>query len=82
MINIQRLTEADKGRSVIYCPSSGICELGTIRSWNEKFIFVLYTSGNTAASTDPEDLSFCSKIIDRRSGRTLHILEAKDGQET
>lgn len=69
MIDIKQLTEADKGKRVRY-RGSGTTEWGTIRRWNEKYIFVHYTkkqfnggevferTGSLAEATDPRDLEF------------------------
>lgn len=69
MIDIHELTESDKGRRVRY-RGYGVTEWGTIKRWNEKYIFVLYSkkqfnhgqvferTGHTAEATDPRDLEF------------------------
>ena len=69
MIDITRLTDADKGRRVRY-HACGVTEWGTIRRWNERFIFVLYVrkqldggqaydrTGHTPEATAPENLEF------------------------
>jgi hypothetical protein len=70
MIDIERLTEEDKGRWVTYFPGylkadgTPFYEVGKIKSWNDKVIFVVFhVDGNwnnykdyTAAGTRPEDL--------------------------
>ena len=65
MINIKLLNENDKGRRVEY--NNGFKkEVGVIKSWNDKVIFVVYNCGEdwgrymdyTAAGTRPEDLVF------------------------
>jgi hypothetical protein len=61
MIELSRLTAADIARFVIYLPSR---TKGRIKSWNDKFIFVVYSCDSkwesferyTAAATRPEDL--------------------------
>lgn len=59
MINILDLTDLDKGRSVRYTPFKGApAEVGRIKTWNDKWIFVWYHSGDTAAATNPSDLEF------------------------
>jgi hypothetical protein len=66
VIDITKLTESDKGRWVRYTPSAGPRECGRIKSWNEKWIFVVYNSdGNfdryeeyTACATDSAQLEF------------------------
>ena len=65
MINIAELTTKDIGRLVIYKPTQEN-EKGRIKSWNDKFIFVVYKCDNqwhrfqdfTGCSTDPDDLIF------------------------
>lgn len=69
MIDIKQLTESDRGRRVRYS-ASHITEWGTIRRWNDRYIFVLYTkrqfnggqvvdrTGSTAEATDPRNLEF------------------------
>lgn len=61
MINISDLTESDKGRSVRYTSFIGApVEVGRIKTWNDKWIFVWYGSGDTATATNPNDLEFGS----------------------
>ena len=69
MIDITKLTEADKGRAVTYS-SFRRREFGRITSWNDKFIFVRYhlvkwdngnefvRTGDTSEATDPFDLAW------------------------
>jgi hypothetical protein len=67
-VAIENLTVRDIGRWVRYVPSAGKSEFGRIKSWNDKFVFVVYNcAGNwdaftdyTAAATKPEDLEFRS----------------------
>jgi len=66
MIDREALTEQDKGRWVEYAPGHGDPEQGRIKSWNDKWIFVVYHCGDrweeytkfTAAATPPQDLTF------------------------
>ncbi len=70
MIEIEKLTKADKGREVRYRDShAGVIEYGKITSWNADWIFVLYHStisggkrtartGETSEASRPEDLEF------------------------
>lgn len=60
MIDITALTTArDIGRAVIYTPPDGSPrEEGTISSWNEEFVFVLYGRNRTAQATYPRDLDW------------------------
>lgn len=65
-IGIQQLKQSDIGRRVLYVPQHGNSEAGRIKSWNDKFIFVVYKCDEdwdnyqnyTAAGTKPEDLRF------------------------
>lgn len=68
MIDIQALTEEDKGRPVCY-KTFGKIEYGRITSWNKRFVFVRYhtcieggisrsRTGETSEATSPEDLTF------------------------
>lgn len=65
MIDIKSITKDDIGKWVKYTNFSKT-EIGKIKSWNDKFIFVVYScAGNwnkfedyTAAATSPEDLVF------------------------
>jgi hypothetical protein len=66
MIFVENLTKEDIGRDVIYTNGVGDKEQGRIKSWNEKWIFVVYHCANdwdnyqdyTAAATSPSDLKF------------------------
>ena len=68
MININNLTEKDIGKWVIYNDIYKI-EKGRIKSWNKKYIFVVYRCDNnwdnflnyTGAATSPEDLKWSGK---------------------
>ena len=70
MIDISKLTEKDIGRWVIYKARGCKAELGKLKSWNEKFIFVVYKcAGNwndfkeyTGVATKPKDLQFCETL--------------------
>jgi len=63
MIDIQELTLKDKGKWVTYLPTM---ERGRIRSWNNKYIFVVYHCNEewdryfdfTGAATKPNYLTF------------------------
>lgn len=61
-IDIKKLTEKDKGCLVKY-ETNYKKENGVIKSWNERYIFVVYHyEGDyrnfTAAATNPNDLEF------------------------
>ena len=64
MIDVQ-LKDTDIGRWVVYTNTgSGHKEIGRIKSWNNKFIFVVYNCNHewdrfqdfTGCATSPEDL--------------------------
>jgi len=65
IIEISTLTESDIGRWVIY--KAGLeGEIGKIKSWNDIFIFVVYSCNDnwdkfqeyTAEATEPNDLIY------------------------
>lgn len=66
MIPITDLNEKDVGRWVRYRANHGALEWGRLKTWNDKFIFVVYNwaakqaawMNYTAASTKPEQLEF------------------------
>lgn len=59
MIDITQLTEFDKGRGVVYRSMGGDkIEDGVISSWNDKFVFVVYSGSRQSAATRPEDLEW------------------------
>ena len=67
MVDIRKLTEKDIGKWVSYTGNfDGTIEIGKIKSWNDKYIFVVYKCANewnrfeeyTATATRPEDLEF------------------------
>ncbi len=66
MIFIKELTEEDIGRNVIYTDGVGEKTHGRIKSWNDKWIFVVYHCADdwdnyqdyTGAATDPNDLEW------------------------
>jgi len=62
MIEIEKLTDNDKGRMVIYkkgLPHGN--EEGVITSWNNTYIFVCYGNDKGSKATRPEDLCFSIK---------------------
>jgi hypothetical protein len=69
MINLEQLTEKDIGRFVEYHSYPDNIETGRIKSWNKKWIFVVYNCGGdwiryrdyTAAATNPKDLQFMER---------------------
>ena len=66
MILISWLSEKYIGRWVEYDDGHGIKQRGRIKSWNDKFVFVVYSCNNqwndfmnyTGQPTDPKDLTF------------------------
>lgn len=63
-IQLNKLTESDKGRLVVYTPfedcDSNLKERGVITSWNDMYVFVRYGSDIHSKSTNPDDLDFIS----------------------
>lgn len=57
MININSLTEDDKGRKVVYHREYCNREEGELSSWNDKYIFVKFKGPNGEAC-EPNDVSF------------------------
>jgi hypothetical protein len=65
-IMLENLTDKDKGRWVEYVSPHNNVEQGRIKSWNDKWIFVVYKCDNnwdsytnyTGCATSPEDLNF------------------------
>ncbi len=65
IMEIKDLSQQDIGKTVFYKSHDGY-EMGILKSWNDKFIFVVYPGNNdakkehwdryTAAATKPEDL--------------------------
>jgi len=68
MIDIRQLTDEDIGRYVFYTNGVGNKEMGRVKSWNYKWVFVVYNCADewddftnyTAAATDPADLEWKS----------------------
>jgi hypothetical protein len=66
MILLDSLTDADRGRFVIYSVLPAHVERGRIKTWNDRFIYVVYRCDGrwddyeqfTAAPTLPENLIF------------------------
>lgn len=66
MINLNTLTDNDIGRWVTYKRDFGDPERGRLKSWNHKYIFVVFNCADewdnfmdyTGASVDPEYLNF------------------------
>lgn len=60
-MKIADLTNADKGREVIFHHHHGERDSGILSSWNEHYVFCRFTSGSTAAACDPEQLTFANE---------------------
>lgn len=66
MIDIAELRKEDIGRWALYEGSAGEKEKGRIKSWSDKYVFVVYKCDSqwdrfqdfTAAATNPKDLRF------------------------
>jgi hypothetical protein len=66
MIDIRQLTDKDIGREVFYTNGAGNKEFGKLKSWNYKWVFVVYNCADdwdnyrdyTGAATDPNDLEW------------------------
>lgn len=56
MIDISKLCENDKGRSVLYKTQS-VFEVGVLTSWNSSYVFVRFRGPNGEACR-PEDVAF------------------------
>ena len=88
---IEDLQEKDVGRLVEYNDGFSQPEKGKIKSWNDKYIFVVYKCANnwdefnkyTGVATSPEDLTFISSNYDN-SGKYEQKKEKKEhnGKET
>lgn len=62
-IDLAKLESSDELRAVVYIDSGKTkLERGFITSWNDKFIFVRYHSGDTSAATSPSDLTFVDSL--------------------
>ena len=59
MIDVEKLTDKDKDRLVVYHPHpANKAEQGRITSWNELYIFVDYNNTGRGIATRPETLTF------------------------
>jgi hypothetical protein len=89
MINISELTMRDISRWVVYRPEVGTSEKGRIKSWNDKFIFVVYKCDGrwnkfydyTGCATDPDRLTFASVEEWLKNGKAL-IKIIRNDEET
>lgn len=60
---VEKLTEADVGRTVIY-RSHNKAEAGTLTSWRGETVFARYSKGATAAGANAADLVFGVRSLD------------------
>jgi len=66
MIDLKCLSKHDVGRWVDYTTPHGGIECGRLKSWNDKFAFIVFNCDSrwnhfddyTAAATNPDDLRF------------------------
>lgn len=63
-LDINALTAADIGRTVIY-RDHGRAQAGTLTSWRDGIVFARYARGDTAAGANPCDLVFGTARADR-----------------
>lgn len=56
-LDINKLTETDIGRTVIY-RDHGRAEAGTLTSWRDGIVFAKYSRGDTSAGANASDLVF------------------------
>jgi hypothetical protein len=67
--DINALTDADIGRTVIYIPARGFPEAGTLSSWRLGMVFVRFSRGTTAAGCKPQDLMMAVRPRDGDKSR-------------
>lgn len=66
MVNISELNDSDVGTWVLYDNGPSQQEPGRIKSWNDKYVFVVYSCDKdwdnyknyTGAATNPEELTY------------------------
>ena len=90
MIDITTLRKEDIGRWILYTPYAGGSEKGRLKSWNEKYIFVVYRcygewdkfQDYTGNATSPKDLRFTTaeEVISVHTGR-LNSKDVSPSQE-
>lgn len=90
MIKIAELNKKSIGRYVLYSSKGGDkIEVGRIKSWNDKFVFVVYKCNEewerfmdfTGAPTKPEDLLFTNKKIINQLTHPLMIADVSFGDD-
>lgn len=62
-IKTHKLTEADKGRTVIYL-DHGRAEAGTLTGWRNDLVFARYSQGDTAAAAEASRVYFAVRTLD------------------
>ena len=60
---LAELTEADKGRTVIY-RDFGRAEAGSLSSWNGNRVWARFSTGDTAEACNPADLVIAVQPLD------------------
>ncbi len=71
MIDITKLKEDDIGKWVEYSPLKNHIEIGRIKSWNDKWVFVVYGCCGqwfryqeySATATAPKNLTFANDYV-------------------
>jgi len=66
MIDLKKLSDKDIGKWVWYVTPHGDVEIGKLKCWNDKFVFVVYKCAGewyrfkdyTGNATNPKDLEF------------------------
>lgn len=67
MLDISKLTSADKGREVRYRAKGGeLTEWGEIAWWNDRIVFVRYHTRQYAGDPVKPRRSYCSEATDPR----------------
>jgi hypothetical protein len=69
-INLLALVPSDVGRWVVYTNGVGETEMGRIKGWNHRVVFVVYKTDDqwnryqdfTVAATDPKDLNWLNVL--------------------
>jgi hypothetical protein len=70
-LQIDQLSDKDRGRWVEYCSTTGQRERGRIKSWDRSFVFVVFRCDGrwdeyknfTASATLPEEILFVTGPI-------------------
>ena len=67
-LDIEKLTEADVGRTVIF-QSYNDAEAGTLVSWRDRTLWARFSKGDTAASCRVDDLAMAVRPLDGNPNR-------------